>query len=156
MNSLVPKTSPMLDDINPRQLVDFVNLFRGERLGVGYYRAVYAHALDPTLVIKIQQPDATFSNVREWDLWQEVRTQPRLAAWLAPCVAISDCGLVLIQKRTAPVLQRELPKQVPMFLTDLKRANWGRLGRRVVCHDYAINLSSRPVATLKKASFWEA
>jgi hypothetical protein len=39
---------------------------------------------------------------------------------------------------------RSATHKLPAFMADLKRANWGRIGRRIVAHDYGrSNLISR-------------
>lgn len=110
------------------------DLFVGDEIARGTYRTVYAHALDPTLVIKIEHAARCFCNAAEWDIWGEIRDRPEIARWFAPCVAISFSGSVLIQKRTAPLTK--LPAQLPNFLCDIKPANFGRYRGRVVAHDY--------------------
>ena len=42
--------------------------------------------------------------------------------------------------RTQPMRPGEEPEKMPAWLTDHKRANYGRLGKRIVCHDYGTNL----------------
>lgn len=120
----------------PAELFD---LFVGEKLGNGIARDVYAHAYDPDLVIKFEASKRSFSNVVEWELWNRVQ-DTAAAKWFAPCEYISPCGAILIQKRTKPVSHSELPKRIPHFFTDLKAPNWGRLGDRIVCHDYGLHL----------------
>ena len=110
------------------------DLFVGDEVGRGTFRIVYAHALDPTLVVKVEQRARSFSNVSEWDLWNEVADRPELARWFAPCVAISFSGSVLIQKRTEPI--RRMPAELPDFFADIKRPNFGRYKGRIVAHDY--------------------
>lgn len=109
----------------------------GEWLGGGLYRGVYACAPNPDLVVKIETRARAFSNVLEWDAWNEWRDEESVAKWLAPCHSISACGAVLLMKRTQPMKLNEMPKRLPKFLTDTKVSNYGELGGRVVCHDYA-------------------
>ena len=115
---------------------DLMKLLLGRELGRGASRVVYAHASDPTLVVKIEQEHKCFSNIIEWIIWDELR-QTKAKKWLAPCVEISSCGCALIQKRTMLVEKHELPKEVPSWMADLKLKNWGRIGKNVVCHDYS-------------------
>ena len=77
--------------------------------------------------------------------------------WLAPCVSISPCGSVLIQRRTLPVTKAQLPSKVPAWLTDFKLANWGMLDGKVVCHDYSNNLLMNPVTErkLRRVKFFD-
>lgn len=117
---------------------DFNNLFLGEKLGQGIHRQVFEHALDRKLVIKVESHARCFANVREWDVWMNIQFAPDLARWFAPVVGISDNGNVLLQRRTKPI--KELPAELPNFFTDIKPENFGRLGDRIVCHDYALQL----------------
>lgn len=143
-------------DLNHRQIDDLKRLVLGEKLGAGVYRTVYEYALDPKLVVKVEKDDGCFANVREWDLWQEVESMPTLRDWFAPVVAISPCGLLLVQRRTKRITRLDrVPEKVPEFFTDLKIDNWGKLGKRYVCHDYAMHLATRPTTRLKKAKWRE-
>lgn len=136
-----------------RQKEDFIAMICGEHIGGGQYRAVYEHKLDPELVVKIEA-EGTFCNVEEWRIWSEVRSIPQAARWFAPCEAISPGGTILIQRRTTPVQLKRLPERIPYFFTDLKVGNWGRIGRRVVCHDYACHLLPINAGRMKKAEWW--
>lgn len=111
----------------------------GEKLGEGQYRHVYAHRSRPDLVVKIEQGARSWSNIEEWNVWREAQDFPKLTDWFAPCEWISGCGSVLLQKRTSPVRDDELPKQLPAFFCDLKRDNFGMLNGKFVCHDYGNN-----------------
>lgn len=108
----------------------------GEYIGGGLYRNVFRSRLNPDEVIKVEMEGGCFSNVHEWEVWQQVQFAPALAKWFAPCKFISPAGSVMIQARTTPCAKKDLPEKVPGFLTDLKVENWGWLGDRVVCHDY--------------------
>ena len=132
---------------------DFLDLFAGERIGRGISRAVYEYRIDPTLVIKIELASQRFQNMQEWENWRTWRETPGVARWLAPCVDISPCGIVMLQKRTRPLEQDELPKTLPAFLTDTKIHNFGILGGKVVCHDYALLVSSLSHRQ-RKAHWW--
>lgn len=141
--------------MNERQLDEFVKCFAGDVLGYGVYRTVYEHRWDNRYVIKVANPDReeNFANVYEWDLWQ-MNTATEFGKWLAPCISISPLGLVLVQRRTMPLWNLDkLPDKVPACLTDLKPANWGRLGKRVVCHDYGNNLVGNVSSAMKKAKW---
>ena len=114
---------------------EFNRLILGDFLGRGVYRAVYVYKPDPKLVIKIETEETKcFSNVMEWTIWQELR-ETKWADYLAPCVQISHFGSVLVQTRTRPITK--MPSNLPNFMTDLKLGNFGRLGKRIVAHDYA-------------------
>jgi len=123
-----------LADLPRTVQMELNDLFVGDLIGAGTYREVYAHALDPSLVVKVELRPRGFSNVAEWEVWQESEGYPDIRRWLAPCVAISFSGSVLVQRRTQPITR--LPKELPDFLCDIKRSNFGRIGRQVVAHDY--------------------
>lgn len=126
----------------------------GEKLGEGATRAVYACSLDPTLVVKIEKFERKFHNIGEWEYWQTFQYVKDVSVWLAPCVSISDCGSVLLMKRTNPLLTSDkLPTKLPFFLTDFKKENYGKLKNKVVCHDYASLILD--VKTKLKTTRWE-
>lgn len=125
------------------------SLFVGEQLGRGVARKTFLLRHDPSLVCKIESKAQSFQNVSEWETWLWL-SPGKKSEWLAPCVAISACGSMLLQKRTQPVRQEELPKMVPDFLTDLKRENFGMLDGRIVCHDYGTVMSKLREASSRK------
>lgn len=114
---------------------EFNNLFLGEKLGSGTTREVYAHALDPTKVIKIGMKSGDFANALEWEIWREVE-DTELARWFAPCHHISHSGSVLIMERCLPC--HKLPAQLPNLFWDIKRENFGVLDNQVVAVDYGL------------------
>lgn len=114
------------------------DLLVGKLIGSGQYRAVYGLELNERLVIKFESDDTgKFCNVAEWHIWQQVKDDPDLARWFAPCRYISYSGSVLIMDRTKPI--KTLPDMLPDFLGDLKPKNFGRLRGRIVCHDYGLH-----------------
>ncbi|CCG43263.1 hypothetical protein [Magnetospirillum molischianum] len=116
---------------------EFNDLLLGDKLGSGCYRDVYELAINPRLVMKIEIRDSRqFCNVCEWEVWNELRGT-EWEKFLAPCRWISHSGSVLIQERTEPITK--LPTQLPSFMTDIKLSNLGKIGRRVVAHDYAFH-----------------
>lgn len=132
---------------------DFWRLMTGPLLGSGCYRKVFALNHNPSLVVKVEQEEGCFHNVREWDTWQTLQSAPKWNVWLAPCVAISPGGKYLLQVRTDPVRLNELPEKVPAMFTDRKVGNWGRLGKRFVCHDYALTIVDYSLRRTK-ANWW--
>lgn len=132
---------------------DFLDLFAGKRIGSGIARTVYECNLDKTLVVKVEMRAQNFQNVQEWENWRWLKDVKKVASWLAPCVAISPCGIVLLQKRTKPVEKDELPKLIPKFLTDTKVGNFGKLNGKIVCHDYAQIITSTPLNN-RKIEWW--
>lgn len=130
-------------DLSRGALEDFVKLLCGKRIDRGMSRQVYRLRTDPAKVIKIEDDGACFQNVMEWETWGALQYTPA-ARWLAPCLDISPCGIVLIMAATEPLPVARLPKRVPAWFTDCHANNWGQLGRRVVCHDYGLsNLITR-------------
>lgn len=119
------------------QAADFWKLIAGPKLGEGVYRRTFECALDPSLVIKVEQEEGCFANIHEWEVWRTWSDHAPTAKWLAPCVKISPNGKFLLQKRTKPLDKDNLPKQLPNFLADRKTGNYGMIGKQVVCHDYA-------------------
>lgn len=142
--------------------MDTFGMFCGKMLGEVTYRTVYEYALDTSLVVKFEHGAASFSNATEWELWQDVKEIKKARKWLAPCVRISGCGILLLQKRTSPLpedydLQKHYPKGIPDWLSDVKRSNWGLLDGDLVCHDYGNNLCiGKAVEKQKrtKMDFW--
>lgn len=131
--------SNLLDTTFPHVIArDFAKLMLTEMIGDGSARMVFGYKLDPKYVVKIETPAQSFQNVLEWETWNRIQ-HTKHAKWFAPCKDISGCGTVLIQARTFPFTGK-LPKQVPAFFTDLKRANWGKYKGRLVCHDYGFHL----------------
>ncbi|QJT70807.1 hypothetical protein GR7B_00009 [Vibrio phage vB_VcorM_GR7B] len=80
------------------------------------------------------------NNIREWEVWSDVRTNPELARWFCPVVEISDCGRYLMMVKCQPAKIEDIPQQIPSFLKDVHLDNWGVLhweGKtRVVMIDY--------------------
>lgn len=117
---------------------DAFNLLCGEKIGSGVYRDVFACRIRPDCVVKveIQETWRSFCNVLESRFWSDHEHNAAVSKWLAPVVFTSPDGLVTLQRRAEP-LTGPLPPEMPEFLTDLKRANFGILDGRIVCVDYA-------------------
>ena len=126
-----------MSDISPTVLRDVFWLLCGRELGRGAARIVYATKAFDEAVIKIEDGGGSFQNIIEWETWQVVKGT-ELERWFAPCIDISSCGTALIQART--VQPRNYPKQLPIFLTDTKRSNYGLYKGRFVCHDYGLHM----------------
>lgn len=124
-------------------------------IGRGIHREVWSCAIDDSLVVKFETGSGNFANVYEHEVWQEVRDDKELSKWFAPVVAISACGIVMLQRRTEVVRKRELPDRVPAFFCDLKTENWGWYDGRYVCHDYGNNNCTRTGLTRRmKSAKW--
>ncbi len=149
------------EDYNKAFLTDGIRFILGQRLGNGISREVYVYRGNADFVIKVEV-DATdlFQNIEEYRFWQDAQGCKEITRWLAPCVRISPHGNWMIQERTMPVTLKELKKKlprIPVFLTDCKDTNWGRLGNgRIVCHDYGTHQATRSMrAATKKADWWD-
>lgn len=132
---------------------DLFRLICGEKIGSGVAREVYVYNLNPEYVVKIETLGCSFQNVVEWGAWDDFSEVKSVAKWLAPCLHISPCGTILVQRRTDPIGPSEAPKRMPKFLTDFKYSNYGRLDGKIVCHDYGTliyDLDER----LKAADWW--
>lgn len=147
-----------MSDTLHRAELEFLML--GTKLGEGMSRSVYVykdpahwgrmrsdHALaylddESQLVIKVEKPGGQYQNVQEWSVWEYVKAEPAMKKWFAPCVAISPCGLYLIQHRVEPIRKAEMPKFLPAFLQDVVRDNLGKYDGRVVCCDYGMGVAA--------------
>lgn len=148
-------TSDFWDEIHDAVGKDFIRLFAGEKLGTGSARSVYAFRFDSKYVLKIEEPSGSFQNVKEWEIWNEVKENKELKKWFAPCLSISPCGMVLLQRRVMPAYPRDYPKKIPKPFGDLKHQNYGMMEGRFVCCDYGTFISSNGVSSgWKKAAWW--
>lgn len=129
----------MQDHFKTALALDVLGMVVGRYDGYGTYRAIFDHANDASLIVKVENQSQCFSNVAEWQVWESVR-DTKLARWFAPCVEISPRGIVLIAKRCKPITREQLPDKVPAFFTDLKVENWGLYEGRPVCLDYGCHL----------------
>lgn len=139
------------------QYEDLKELLLGELVGVGIHRKVGVFRPDPSLVIKcaIETPNI---NILEDEVWLMVQ-DTKIAKWFAPCVAVSPCGMFLLQKRVEMKPKSEYPKLVPSFFGDLKYSNFGWLKGMFVCCDYAsfisTSMSHKWSGRMKKAEWWD-
>lgn len=127
---------------------ELFDLMIGDHIATGAFREVFYYRPDHNFVIKFELNEQSFDNSTEWRIWNYFAKKP-LGKWLAPCVEISPCGVILIQRHCADVVGPELPAEVPHLFTDLKPSNWGLYKKRVVCRDYA-NLRLMEQSDVKK------
>ena len=142
--------------LSTRNYEDLAMLLCKQKLGYGTGRNVFVYRPDPALVVKHEAGDG-FQNALEWEIWRQVQDDKTLSKWFAPCVEISGMSQWLLQKRTFPVRQSDLPTKVPAIFTDLKIQNWGWFENRPVCHDYGsmlVRLMSTATRKLVKADWW--
>jgi len=111
----------------------------GELVGKGSTRHTYRYGIDTTKVIKFEIGAKKFQNVLEWEIWDLIKWTKH-AKWFAPCVNISPCGTVLLQEHVRDAESSELPTEVPVFFSDLKKENYGMLNGQFVCRDYGLTL----------------
>ena len=128
--------TPLYDSFRP-YAEEFFGFMLGNKLGEGKYRAVYVCEFNDKLVYKmeIRFEDLMFSNVMEFETWQQVKDTPH-AKWFAPCEGISRGGMILAQQRTQPIDPKRIPKKIPHYLSDAHPDNWGLLKGKPVVHDY--------------------
>ena len=131
---------------------DAFNLLCGHKIGNGIHRTVYECRIRPDLVVKVEDDDhRDFANVMEDAFWADHQFYRPVSRWLAPCAFLSPDGRILLQKRCDPIVRStHLPEKLPGFLTDVKTDNFGTLDGKVVCFDYALNLST-PSVRMRKA-----
>jgi hypothetical protein len=144
-------------------LGDFFDMFCGDLIGNGTSRRVYQYTMDSTLVVKIEFKEAEkrimFCNVVEWDVYSEMMDCKAIAKFMAPVIALSPCGRILLQKKTTPLQKNtKLPQILPAIFGDTKVENWGLLNGKVVCHDYAnhraFRLNYKRPDQMIKANWW--
>ena len=139
----------------PAIFEDAFNLLCHHKLGSGIHRDVFECRIDDKLVVKVENdlPWRYFANVLEMKFWNDNQHYEPVAKWLAPCEYLSPDGLVMLQRRVEPLRASDkLPEKLPAFLTDIKADNFGLLDGRVVCFDYALNITS-PSTRQKKADW---
>lgn len=147
----------MTDPILNSEIItrDFINLFCDKLIGSGSARYVYDCSMDKTVVIKVETGAESFQNQMEWKLWNEVKDTP-FEKYFAPCVHISPCGTVLIQKKVEMIPKKDYPDRVPHFFYDRKYQNYGLYEKRFVCFDYGTHVITNGFTKkLKKADWWD-
>jgi hypothetical protein len=113
---------------------DALRFICGDKISEGQYRAVFDCDLFKGYVVKVSY--TPFANITEFEVWQAVKGTPH-AKWFAPCLNISPCGHFLIQKKVRAISDKDkLPKKLPNVFTDIKKTNFGFIGKQLVCHDY--------------------
>lgn len=141
---------------NAATFEDAFNLLCGELIGSGIHRKVFECRLRKELIVKVEDNGSDwryFGNVHEQKFWDDNEAYEPVAKWLAPCHYLSPDGRLLLQQRVDPIpSDYKLPEQVPTFLTDLCRRNYGLLDGRFVCVDYAMTIGT-PSTRLKKADW---
>ena len=121
----------------------------GDKIGSGQFRAVYSFDFIPNSVIKVCTKESP-ANIIEMEVWKLAKGTT-YEKWFAPCLYISPEGSFLIQKKCKPIPESgKLPKNIPSFFADVKRANWGYIGKQLVCHDYQFIIRALDIAMNSK------
>ena len=131
-------------------------LIVGEKIGSGMSRDVYEYLPNKKYVIKVENYSNQFQNVLEYEIWNNIRWLPKhVSQWFAPCGSISPNGIFLLQERTRE--PSKYPEKVPYFFKDLKKKNFGMIGKKFVCHDYGSFLREGHFSTqrMKKVEWYE-
>ncbi len=107
----------------------------GKKIGTGSTRIVYEHIDNNDLVIKKNKGDR--HNMCEFLCW-ELAKKMKLDHWLAPCVDISKSGNYLIQKRGQPIMDKDIPQNIPEWLKieDRNKKQWVKINNNIVKCDY--------------------
>lgn len=121
---------------------DFLDIFLGEKISSGSARDVYVCAINESFVIKIESKAQSFQNTMEWNVWQEVQNTS-WAEYFAPCLYISACGTILIQRKCEFINKKDYPVKVPAFFTDRKYGNYGLYKGKFVCFDYGTTIVTK-------------
>lgn len=130
---------------NPEALDDLADLVLGAKLGEGVDRETYEYGLAPDdYVVKVQRGEYDWQNIAEWQLW--VNAPPKLRKHLAPIMAISRGGRVLVMARCEPCPTHLLPKRMPSVLSDLHADNIGLYQGKPVAMDYGRHLAAMMAA----------
>jgi hypothetical protein len=120
----------------------YKDILIGKKIGSGCYRDVYLCRLDTSLVVKIEKENKNFHNIKEWNIWEEIKYSD-YQKWFAPCFDISDDGKILIQRKIEFGRKGDYPKKVPSFFTDVQPKNFGFIGKQLVCCDYGSTIITR-------------
>ncbi len=109
---------------------------KSKPLGAGWYRSVFRHGNDSSLVIKVAHRHLCGRvNRMEWEVWLNAPNE--IKKWLVPCVSIHEDGAYLVMKRGKPA--RAVPAGFPFLhiIPDAKKAeNWVKIGNKTLLADY--------------------
>jgi hypothetical protein len=131
---------------------DAFNMLCGDRIGQGSTRTVYDCKLLPGHVVKVENDDfRMFANVAENLLY--CNSSEAVQRWLCPTTHLSPDGRLLIMRKARICDETDtLPDQLPAFLSDIKRENFGWIDGRLVCVDYGLWFES-PSLRMRKVSW---
>lgn len=129
-----------LHENDPKLLSSIIDFFIGNYIGEGCSRIVYEYTLDSKYVVKIPNSEHGFSdNLMEFEIYGLLK-DTEYGKWLAESKWVSSDGAVLIQRKTKEIKPEDLPENLPSFFTDIKPSNFGKVGKQIVCHDYASSI----------------
>lgn len=113
---------------------DLACMVLADKIAEGGFRKVFDFDIIPGTVVKYN-PDKE-ANILEWNVWKS-SNGTAWRKWLAPCLYMSPGGYFLIQKKVRPLKDTDkLPRSIPNAFEDIKRENWGFIGKSFVCHEY--------------------
>lgn len=130
----------------------FKKKYCGKKLNSGCTRVVYEFKPDRRYVVKIQYKDGHLHNSAEFLMWDSNWCSP-FQDMLAPCLWISNSGRILIQRRVSFRQKYRYPDTLPSCFNDHKFTNYGWIGKRFVCCDYA-GLKIK-MGRLRKINWWD-
>lgn len=134
---------------------DLFNFIAGRFIGEGTSRRVYQFRFDLDYVLKYEAPGGSFQNIHEHDIWRQVEGTEH-EKWFAPCRYLSPCGMFLVQKHCRAARPDEYPENVPNYLTDLGRDNFGIYKGNFVARDYGYTrVMTRGLTKRMKKAYWE-
>lgn len=133
---------------------DAFNMLAGDKIGEGIHRMVFTCKIRNDLVVKVESDNFRFfANVFEMRFWSENQHNTAISKWLAPCEYMSPDGRIMLQKRARPLHDSDvIPNRLPVFLTDIKKSNFGFIGDQLVCVDYAL-FNVKPSTALKTVAW---
>jgi hypothetical protein len=138
----------------PSISLDFITSLCGKHLGTGSFRSVFDYNIHSDYIIKIERENSGCNRI-EYMIWDEVRflkgNLSWVKNWFAPVDWISPNGRILVMKKTKQIKNKKLPEKIPAFLWDVKKDNFGWIGKNYVCHDYGqfYNMISYPKKMIK-------
>lgn len=125
----------IMDD--PIVTIDLMQHLIGDYIGCGQFRYVFDYTKGAVIKIDIGN---VLANSAEWHTWVEIEEHPDVAKWFAPVIRCSEGGKLLIMQKAdmnRPI--EDYPTEIPDFFCDVKKQNFGFIGKQLVCVDYAIN-----------------
>ena len=117
--------------------IDIIQHLIGDLIGEGQYRYVFDFGKDKVAKIDV---GVVLANANEWLTWCDVKDFPKAAKWFAPVIRCSTGAKFLVMQRAdmdRPI--KDYPEEIPEFFGDVKKQNFGFIGKQFVCVDYGIH-----------------